>query len=340
MKKTHSLLYHVLIFVLAQLAWFSLLGLWIYWYVSNYIIFEQNAITPEALSGAHNVFTLVSGLVLLIVVSVGMSLMFIYLTRQVSLTRMYDDFIANITHELKSPLSSIQLYLETMQSRDLPKEKQDEFMNLMRRDIDRLNHLISSVLYMSGLEQKRTTRKYPHDYHIYQADTTLRELITESGRQLKLPEGHLHISGHAPCRCVIDRNWFRIVFDNLFDNARKYSTQPLQLNIHFSCSAKNIFIDITDNGIGIEPKELKRIFQKFQRLSSPDIPSVKGTGLGLYWVREIIKYHGGKISARSKGKGLGTTFHIELPVYKATKKRYIRNLLRNSSGRLKRHEKK
>ena len=338
MKKTHSLLYHVLIFVLAQLAWFSLLGLWIYWYVSNYIIFKQGALNPQAISGAHNVFTLVSGLVLLIMVSVGMSLMFIYLTRQMSVTRMYDDFIANITHELKSPLSSIQLYLETMQSRDLDKEKQAEFMSLMRRDIDRLNHLISSVLYMSGLEQKRATRKYPHDYHIYQADSILRELILEAAQQLKLPEDKLHINGHAPCRCVIDRNWFRIVFDNLFDNARKYSTQPLELTIQFSCSAKNIFIEITDNGIGIASNELKRIFHKFQRLNSADIPSVKGTGLGLYWVKEIIKYHGGKISASSKGKGTGATFRIELPVYKQAKKRYIRQLLRNSSRRLKRNE--
>ncbi len=338
MKKTHSLFYHVLIFVLAQLAWFSLLGLWIYWYVSNYVIYKQSMLTPEAISGAHNVFTLVSGLVLLIVVSVGMSLMFIYLTRQVSLTRMYDDFIANITHELKSPLSSIQLYLETMQSRELPKDKQEEFMGLMRRDIDRLNHLISSILYMSGLEQKKTSRKYPHDYHIYQADSTLRELILEAGRQLKLPEENLQIKGHAPCRCVIDRNWFRIVFDNLFDNARKYSKQPLRLSVRFGCSNKSIFIDITDNGIGIAPKDLKRIFQKFQRLSSPDIPNVKGTGLGLYWVKEIIKYHGGKISATSKGADKGTTFHIELPVYKVSKKRHIRNLLRNSSRRLKRNE--
>jgi len=340
MKQAHSLIYHVLIFVLAQLAWFSLLGLWIYWYVSNYIIFKQSSgsLSPQLISEAHNVFTLVSGLVLLIVVSLSMSLMFIYLTRQVSITRMYDDFIANITHELKSPLSSIQLYLETMQARDLPENKRNEFMGLMRQDIDRLNHLISSILYMSGLEQKKTSRKYPHDYHVYQADAMLKELISDAVSQLKLAEGTVHIEGHAPCRCVIDRNWFRIVFDNLFDNARKYSINPLLLNIRFDCSERTISIQISDNGIGIAPKDLKRIFQKFQRLAPADSPSVNGTGLGLYWVREIVKFHGGKISARSKGRGQGTTFRIELPVYKVSKKRHIRNLLRNSSRRLKKNE--
>ena len=335
MKQSHSLFYHVLIFVLAQLAWFSLLGLWIYWYVNNYVTLKQNSgqILAEGLSKGYNVFILVSGLILLIAVSVGMSLIFIYLTRQVSLTRMYDDFIANVTHELKSPLSSIQLSLETMETRDLPRKKQLEFMQLIHRDIGRLNHLISSILYLSGLEQKKAIRKYPHDYHVYQADNIFRELISDAAKQLKIADDSIRIEGQAPCRCVLDRNWFRIIFDNLFNNAIKYSDKPLQLAIRLGCNKKSVFIDITDNGIGIEAKDFKRIFQKFQRLSSAENPSVKGTGLGLYWVKEIIKYHGGIIKVSSPGRGKGATFHIELPVYKASKKRYIRHLLRNSSIR-------
>jgi len=208
-------------------------------------------------------------------------------------------------------------------------------MQLMHRDIDRLNHLISSILYMSGLERKKTVRKYPHNYHVYQADTVFRELIYDAARQLKLPADSIKLEGRAPCRCVIDRNWFRIVFDNLFDNAQKYSDGALQLTIRFGCAKKSIFIDVTDNGIGLAPKDFKRIFQKFQRLSSSENPSVKGTGLGLYWVKEIVKYHGGKIWVSSKGRNKGATFHIELPIYKTSKKRHIRNLLRDSSLRRK-----
>jgi len=332
MKKTHTLFYHITIFVLAQIAWLSLLGLWIYWYVSNYIIFTKvgDELSPQLISDSTNVFALVSGLVLLVVISFGMSLIFVYLNRQLNLTRQYDNFIANVTHELKSPLSSIQLYLETIKTRNVPDKKQKAFISLMLKDVDRLNNLINSILYMSGFERKKTARKYPHDYHIYSADTIIRELIEEASTQLKLPENAVQINGHTKCQCVLDRNWLRIVFDNLFDNAGKYSVNPLQITVDMSCSHKKFSVKIKDNGIGIPYKDQKKIFQKFQRIDYQDNPNVKGTGLGLYWVKEIISYHGGKVSVSSKGLGHGSTFKLELPVYQASKKRLIKNLLKRS----------
>jgi len=332
MEKTHSFFYHVFIFILAQLAWLSLLSLWIYWYVSNYIIFKQvgNKLSPQILSGSNNVFALVGGLILLVMVSFGMSLIFLYLNRQLSLTRMYDNFIANVTHELKSPLSSIQLYLETLKTRSISPEKRQEFITLMLSDVDRLNNLINSILYLSGFEQKKTARKYPHHYHVYQAERIFLELLGETQRQFKIPNEALHIEGNSPCECVIDRNWMRIVFDNLFDNAVKYSSAPVQISVRLGCSKKHVFIEISDQGIGVNPKDQKKIFQKFQRLNTPQMPSVKGTGLGLFWVNKIIKYHGGKISVFSAGLNNGTTFRIELPLYKLSKKHYIKNLLKKS----------
>lgn len=335
MKKTNSLFYHILIFVLAQVAWFSLLGLWIYWYVSNYIIFTKvgNKISPQLLSESTNVFALVSGLILLVVISIAMSWIFIYLNRQVHLTRLYNNFIANVTHELKSPLASIQLYLETIRTRRVPRPKQEEFVTFMLADISRLNNLINSILYISGLEQKKEVRKYPHDYHIYDADNIFRELIAEARDQLKIPEEAVRVEGRAACKCVIDRNWMRIVFDNLLDNAGKYSMNPVEINVRFSCSKKHILVEIADKGIGIPFKDQKKIFSKFHRIDNQNSPSVKGTGLGLYWVKEIIRYHGGKVSVYSKGPGYGSTFRIELPVYQASKKRLIKNLLKRSQNK-------
>jgi len=332
MKKQRPTLYHILVFVFAQVAWFSLLGLWIYWYITNYIILTKvgRELSLQLASDSVNVFALVSGLFLLIVVSVGMSMIFVYLNRQVHLTKLYDNFIANVTHELKSPLSSIQLYLETMGARDVPQKKQREFFGFMLKDVDRLNNLINSILYMSGLEQKKTARKYPHDYHIYNAETVIRELIKEAAEQQKISEQSIQIKGQLPCRCVIDRNWFRIVFDNLFDNARKYSIEPVKINTTLRCTKKIIIIEVCDKGMGISFKDLKRIFHKFHRIDTSLSPNVKGTGLGLYWVKEIIKYHGGKVTAHSKGIGQGSVFRIELPVYKVSKKRHIRNLLKRS----------
>ncbi len=332
MKRLSPLFYYILIFVIAQIAWFSLLGLWIYWYVSNYIIFKNvgENVPPQILSDSNNVFALVSGIVLLVFISIGMSLIFVYLNRQMNLTRLYDNFIAAVTHELKSPLSSIQLYLETMNARDVPPEKKKEFISMMLKDTGRLHSLINSILHLSGLDQKKTVRKYPHHYQVYDADYILPELINAAREQFNLPENSVSLSGTANKKCVIDRRWFEIVFHNLFDNAIKYSRNPVQIEIGISSSEKFVVIAFRDNGIGIQGKDHKKIFNKFQRIDNNESPSVKGSGLGLYWVRQIIKYHGGTISVSSEGKNRGTTFSIFMPVYQATRKRYIKNLLKIS----------
>jgi len=120
------------------------------------------------------------------------------------------------------------------------------------------------------------------------------------------------------------------VFYNLFDNAIKYSNNKVKINISISNTSKKIHIEFTDNGIGIINKDQKKIFNKFQRIENPQNPCVKGTGLGLYWVEEIVIYHGGKIQVFSEGKDRGTTFTITLPIYQSSKKRYIKTLLKIS----------
>ena len=332
MKKIDSLFSSILIFVLAQVAWFFLLGLWIYWYVSNYIIFEyvgENA-PPQIISDSTNVFALVSGIVLLVFISVGMSFIFVYLNRQMNINKLYDNFIASVTHELKSPLSSIQLYLETINSRNVPTEKQKEFVEIMMKDTGRLSDLINSILHLSGIEQKKMARKYPHDYQIYRVKEIFSDLINKSMDKFRLSTNSVNIQGNPDCLCVIDSNWFEIVFNNLFDNAIKYSNNEAKINIALSNTPKKIHLKFSDNGVGLSYKDQKKIFNKFQRIENADSPSVKGTGLGLYWVKEIVQYHGGKIQIYSAGKEKGTTFTITLPIYQSSKKRYIKSLLKLS----------
>jgi len=330
MKKFQFLWHPVVIFVLAQLAWLSLVGIWIYWYVTNYIIFEKvgDRLSPQLISKNTNLVALVIGLVLLVAVLIAMYLIFIYLNKQINLTKLYDNFIGNVTHELKSPLASIQLYLETMKIRRVPQTKQKDFIELMMQDASRLNYLINSILKISALEQKRIA----HNFDIYEADSIIRQLISESLQQFKLSVDAATISGSAPCLCVIDKNALKIVIDNLIDNALKYSTTPIHLEIVMDCaSSKSFAVSFIDQGIGIAAKDQKQVFKKFHRIYNPDSPNVKGTGLGLYWVKEIIKYHGGKISVFSEGKNKGSTFQIELPIYQTAKKRYINSLLKISS---------
>lgn len=331
MKKSRTLLFLIFAFIFAQFAWMGLLSLWIYWYVSNYMILEQvgDQLSRQIVIDSPNVFFFVGGIILIVGIAVAMFFIFRNLTVQIKLTRLYDNFIANITHELKSPLSSIQLYLETLNDKEVSEVKRKEFLGLMMRDTSRLNKLINSILEISRLEKKRIA----HNYYVYEADTIFRQLIEDSTKQFRIPANSINFTNNASCKCVVDKDAMQIVFDNLIDNAVKYSREQVILNIKLTRTPKKAMIEFQDQGIGIDQRNLKRIFNKFYRIDNKKVPSVKGTGLGLYWVKEIIKFHGGKIRAVSGGENKGTLFIIELPIYQSSKKFYINSLLRETAKR-------
>lgn len=337
MKRKHSLLFLILAFIFAQIAWMGLLGLWIYWYVSNYLIFEQvgDKLSPQIALDSPNVFVFVGGIVLIVMIAVAMFFIFRNLTVQMKLTKLYDNFIANVTHELKSPLSSIQLYLETLNVKDVSLEKRKDFLALMMKDANRLNKLINSILEISRLEQKRIA----HNYHVFDMNEIIHQLIENSAERFRIAKSALTVEGNTQCKGVLDKDAMQIVFDNLIDNAVKYSRHPAQITVKISQHPKKVMIEFIDKGIGIQQKYHKKIFQKFNRIDNRDIPNVKGTGLGLYWVKEIVKLHGGKISAFSEGKEKGTNFTIELPIYLTSKKFYINSLLRRTAKKEKVMEK-
>jgi len=325
MRGKHSLFYHILIFIIAQLVWLLLLGIWIYWYVSNYIVFEKvgDQVSPQLIYDVQNALPFILGLILLIGLSFTTSLIFRHLNVQLRLTELYDNFIGNVTHELKSPLSSIQLYLETLKQRDVPLEKRKEFIDMMMKDADRLQDLINSILEISAQEKKKLFQ----DYRVVQADLIVKDLLKESFEKFRVAKENYRISGEAPCEIVADRDAMKIVFDNLVDNAVKYSVQQVQIIVSLSCISKKVTIIFSDLGIGVAAKEQKKIFNKFYRIYNKEIPNVKGTGLGLYRVKEIIKAHDGKITVLSEGEGKGTTFKLELPAYGAMSKRQLKKFL-------------
>lgn len=317
-RRRHSFVYNLVIFILAQIVWVAVLLLWIYWYVKNNIIFEKvgETISPQIVYDAPSVFPFVGGIVLLVGLSFSLVLIFRHLNIQIRLTALYDTFIANVTHELKSPLSSIQLYLETLNSRDVPEEKKKEFYGLMMRDAERLKNLINSILEVALMDKK----KLIGDFEPYKADETIKKIILESAEQFQLDQNKIKFSGDAGCEVLLNRSSIKTVFDNLVDNTIKYSISALEIKVTFKRTTKKVEIEFEDNGIGIPQDEIKKIFQKFHRLYDKDIPNVKGTGLGLYVVKEIIKNHKGKVSAHSDGKGKGAKFKIELPVFVDKKK--------------------
>jgi len=328
MRKKYSQAYTIILFIFAQVACLSLLGLWIARFVANHVILkrigEQYSINIQ-MGGA--IATFVIGLVLLVAMSMGMLLIFRRLRSQYKLTKLYDNFIANVTHELKTPLASIQLYLDTLNARDISRLRQLKFIEFMQKDAERLNKLINAILEIARLEKKKNR------FHciVYDADHIVREIIEEIIQQLKLPTETIIITGEAHCNFVIDKSAFKILFNNLVDNAMKYSTDKLKININLQCSSKKYLIEFQDHGIGFPASEKKRIFDKFYRINQPNAPDVRGSGLGLALVKEIVKYHGGKIRAYSEEFNRGATFRIELPVYPVSKRHYLNKLLKSSN---------
>ena len=301
-----------MVFVLAQLAWFALLALWVYWYVRNYMIFIEvgERISPQFVLETKTIAILVGGILLLISIAVSLALIFGRLNQQLKVNKMYDSFIASVTHELKSPLASIQLYLETLSVREVPKERRNDFITLMLRDSQRLNALISSILEIAGIEEKKNI----YSPQLFDADVLFGELIAESTEQFNLTSDAVRLSGTAGCACRVDRRSMKVVLNNLFDNAIKYTDGEPEIDVKISRESNRLIIRVSDKGIGILEKDQRDVFKKFRRILAINSPSVKGTGLGLYWAREIIRHHHGKIGVFSAGQNHGTTFTIELPV--------------------------
>ncbi|APF18167.1 sensor histidine kinase [Caldithrix abyssi] len=314
MKRRANYIHPLLIFIAMQIIWLSLLALWIYWYVSNYKLVQEFGAKylPDFFQSTTRVqfFTLIFGLILFIILLAGMYFVFIFLTKQININLLYETFIANFTHELKSPLASIQLYLETMSRRKIDAKTQKEFLGRMLQDTQRLKRVIDAILDISQIEQ----RKKMFNRELVSVKDTFPQLIKSSQQQFKIPDENIRLKVECDGFVKIDRDAFQIVFSNLVDNAIKYSAGNLQIDIRIFKQGKNLIIEFSDHGIGIHKEDQKQIFQKFFRVSRSHLPDIRGTGLGLYHVREIIRGHEGKITVFSPGIGKGTTFTIALPL--------------------------
>lgn len=327
----------IAVFIVMQFTWLILVALWIYFYISNHIIITKvgDQISTDIRPGAYHVLVLIAGCILLALLQFGFYFIYIYLNRQININRLQDHFISNITHELKSPLAAIQLYLETLEARQVPEKKMREFVQLMTQEVHRLHGMIDKILGTVTIDQ----RQLVVNFKVYNMRTIIPLLLKEALDNYPSHIAHQVQLHHAvSCRCVLDRGAFKTIFNNLIDNAIKYANHSFSLNISTQCSEKYFTIEFQDTGIGIPPREQHRIFRKFYRVYRHETPMIKGTGLGLYLVKEIVKLHGGKVCAMSSGKNQGTTIQVELPIYKKAKQRFTSQLLKQTIKRKKRSE--
>lgn len=293
-----------------QVVWGLLVFFWITWFVGRHKEFRELAerYRPELLGRGFDWAVLVEGIVLLVIILVGVYVIFIYWRRQSNLNLEQKDFISQATHELKSPLASIKLHLETIRLRKPPPEKLERFLDTMLVDIDRLDNLTSNILMVAKLEQRRRASQYPV--------VDFSALVTRYMDQQRhvLPEGgNVILDIEKGISAAIDVEGMETVLRNLFENAILYSIGAPEIRVTLKRDGNRCTLSFQDNGKGIDRKDLKNVFRKFYRIRSSG-EAIRGTGLGLWIVKSVVKEHGGTVTAVSAGTGKGTTFTISLPL--------------------------
>jgi two-component system sensor histidine kinase SenX3 len=240
-----------------------------------------------------------------------------FLVREIRRNEQHDAFINAVTHELKTPVASIRLYLETLQTRSVDDTKRQEFYRTMVEDSDRLLATIEQVL-RTGRIGSTSHRKL----HLSQIDlnTVIEECLARTRALHRLTADALQYRPGPAVTVMGDLDEVRAAVSNLIDNAVKYSGSAVQVLVETSpVDDKFVSLRVRDQGPGIPKMELKQIFKRFYRVPGPLATRVKGTGLGLYIVRSVAKRHGGRAWAESEGPGRGSTFILQLPIVKLTK---------------------
>jgi signal transduction histidine kinase len=205
----------------------------------------------------------------------------------------------------------------------------------MIKDTNRLQGMIDRTLETIRIDQKQLA----FDFKLYNMRTIIPRILKDvlSRYPVEITQ-NIFLDGPDSCRCVIDKNAFKIIFMNLIDNAIRYSGNKFSLHINCYCLEKYFRIEFSDQGIGIPLNELKKVFRKFYRVYRPDAPHVRGTGLGLFITKEILRFHGAKIRAIGHDRATGTIVQIEIPIYKKAKRKHTYRLLKHTIKRKKRSE--
>jgi two-component system, OmpR family, sensor histidine kinase SenX3 len=265
----------------------------------------------------RRVVPLVLGVIFFGLIIAGMVVNTIFLIREIRRNEQQDSFLNAVTHELKTPIASLRLYLETLESRELDEAQRHNFYRIMLGDTDRLLGTVEQVLKAGEVRHRSDRRNWQEvDFSFLVRNalelTRLRHhLPPEALRFGSLPDGEVLVVGNP--------EELRTVVFNLFDNAVKYSGEKKDIVVDVRTpDIDKVLLCVQDRGIGIPKSELKRIFKRFHRAQTATAGQVKGTGLGLFIVRSVVRRYGGDVYAESAGEGRGSTFVIRLPrVYRA-----------------------
>jgi signal transduction histidine kinase len=261
---------------------------------------------------ASDIAPLVLGIVSFALIIAGLIIYTVFLVLEIKRNEEHDSFINAVSHELKTPIASIRLYLQTLQSRDVDEARRRQFYDVMLADAERLHQTVDQVLKAGVASQTRKkAARAPVDLAALARDCMQLALVRHH-----LDPAAIVFEAYDAGSLIVDGDAeeLRTVLANLLDNAVKYSGDQVRVTMSVAAPTPGtVWVRVQDRGIGIPRKQLKRIFNRFYRVQTRGLRHVKGTGLGLYIVRSIARAHGGRVFAHSEGEGRGATFTLELP---------------------------
>jgi len=263
-------------------------------------------------TNARRVTPLILGIILFALIIAGLIIYTVFLVIEIQRSEEHDTFINAVSHELKTPIASIRLYLETLQSRGVTEEQRRHFYDVMLADADRLHHTVDQVLKAGAVGQKRRTATRAS----VDMTTITRECVDLALTRHHLQPEAIMLEAHDDGPLVVqgDADALKTVLSNLLDNAVKYSVDAVRVTVSVAAPTPGtMWVRVTDRGVGIPHRQLKRIFNRFYRVQSRGLKPITGSGLGLYIVKAIARAHGGRVFAQSEGEGRGSTFTLELP---------------------------
>ena len=254
------------------------------------------------------------GVLLFAILIAGVVLNTVFLVREIRRNERQDSFLNAVTHELKTPIASIRLYLDTLDRRSMDEAQRQKFYAIMRSDTDRLLTTVERVLKAGELGQRhREGQRKRIELHPLVADCIATVLTRHHLQPADITLAH--IPGIVRLYVNANPEDLRTAILNLLDNAIKYSPNGVHIDCRLLIEHYTwVVLSITDSGLGIPSRELKRIFKRFYRASSNDLVKIKGTGLGLFLVNTIARQHGGTVRATSEGPGKGSTMLLKLPL--------------------------
>jgi signal transduction histidine kinase len=307
--------YPIIVFIFSVLALAASLFLFIYWYmeVSTGLeaVVDRFNLEPSVVLESRTwvvilVLSLLVGIILL-----GIFTIFVYNLKTYQLYRLQQNFINNFTHELKTPVTSLKLFLETLSKHELSRAEQLKYIGYMIQDVTGLSENIGRILDLARIESKSFRGSFVES-----------DLVAVVGSFCKT-NGHLfpgcEINVYNPSEksinYPINGYLFEMLLMNILTNAVKYNNSiPPRIDITFSLNKKSIHIKFEDNGIGIEKTQIKKIFRKFYQVGQYKDMTARGSGLGLHLVQNIARIHKGRVVAESKGSGKGSVFTLILPL--------------------------